>query len=418
MWTTALIVYGTESRTGLELLQRLVDARLESAGMTSPVEVAELRAVAGFIANRLWPATETTAPWALERIRQWRAEAPSAATFEPRTPEDILHRLGDAALLEIGGDVAFPHRLISTILAAEYAVHDPATANSSDEELAPFVAALADDGRHLELIHQLLENHDIFVLARFLRLSPSQERIGDWDTDVERLATAYRLWSPSEEELDVAFDEGWIAWRTAHVPRIWHAALGSFAQWSVESDEVIEFWPSSPFNNHTPEFVAAVYILARFRKRVLELYPRGEGGPTITSHEVRALLRDEVKLKTTLVEALRRRRGCYEDLVAELDLADVRDLEPPRGEPRVTVWKSQGNEPTVNVAWNGDSPEVYVVTAVPETRDGWTGLLADLLRNDRMDAYADLERRIEAALGCRLGAQSWSRPELVPAWVW
>jgi hypothetical protein len=419
MWTTALIVYGTESRTGLELLQRLVDTRLQSAGMTSPVEVAELRAVAGFIANRLWPATETTASWALERIRQWRAEVPSAATFEPRTPEDILQRLGDAALLEVGADIAFPHRLISTILAAEYAVSDPASANSSDEELAPFVAALADDGKHLELIQELLENHDIFVLARFLRLSPSQARLVDWDTDVTRLANAFRLWSPSVEELDVAFDDRWIAWRTAHASRVWHAGLGSFDEWSAESDEVIEFWPSSPFKDHTPEFVAAVYILARFRKRVLELYPGGEGGPTVTPDELRALLRDEETLKIAVVEVLRRRRDFYRDLVAELDLENVRALEPPQGEPMVTIWKSKATEPTVNVVWNGRIPEVEVVTTAPGAREGWTGLLADLLRqDDRTDAYADLERRIEAALGCRLGAQSWSRPELVPAWVW
>jgi hypothetical protein len=419
MWATALVVYGIEARTGLELLQRLVDARLRTAGMSSSLEAAELRAAAGFVAHSLWPATTSTIPETLEWVRQWRTESATGARFAPRPAEDVLQRLGEAALLEVGDDVEFPHRLLATILAAEHVVADSGAAVSIDEELAPFVAALADDDRHIELLRRILGTHDVFVVARYLRLSPPRERSVTLEADLQRFAAAHRMWSRDGTELDMAFGEVWIAWRPASVAGSCHCDDDEYVEWRSQSDEAIDFWPSLPFAERTPEFVAAVYILGKFRSRVLDLEPSSDQARTMPPNDVRALMRNRTEVTASVVGALNRRRQAHRDLLAELGMLDVGALRPPEGNPCVTIWHQGQREALVHVSWGGDHPVVNVVASAPALAQGRTGLLADLLGGlDRAAAYGDVKRNIEMALGCRLSSQSWSRPELVPAWAW
>jgi hypothetical protein len=419
MWATALLVYGTEARTGLELLQRLVDARLHTAGMSSPVEAEELRAAARFVASDQWPAMASGVPETLERIRRWHEEPAAAAKFPPRPAADVLLRLGEAALLEVGDDAAFPHRLMATILAAEYAVEETGRALSADQELAPFVAALADDDAHADLLRRLLGAHDIFVLARYLRLSPPQHRTIDLDADVRRLAAANRLWSSTGGELDVVFGDTWIATRPADVFRVDRCENEGFAEWRSKTDQPIELWSPLPFEEHSPEFIAAVQVLSRFRSQVLALDPGGDPTRKMSPNRVQALTSNRVELSTEVVEALRRQRQAHYELLDSLGMREAAGLRPPEGEPRATIWTPQQAEPLVHIVWEGDRPSVDLVPSAPAPVQGSTGSLARLLGADpRAAAYEAMKRDIEAELGCRLGARTWSRPELVPAWAW
>jgi hypothetical protein len=419
MWATALLVYGTEVSTGLELLQRLLETRLQTACMSSALERVELRAAAAYMAHKLWPATSSSVPVALELLQEWGALPETAMRYASRPAEDVLQRLSEAALLEVGDDVSFPHRLIATILSAEHAITDPDAAADVDDELAPFVAALADDERHVRLLYALLDTHDSFKLARYLRLSPPHERIVDLEGDVQRLTEALHQWSPVGEEFDVVFGDQWIAWRPGPAHEARRFEHTEYAQWRSLSDESIHFWASSPFRERTPEFVAAVYVLARFRNQVLGLDPGGDRYRVLPSHEIRALMHDREKLASVTLGALRKRTQLYDEFLAELGMPDYPALTLPGGEPRVTIWRNGQEAPLVSVAWGGDQPEMHVETSAPRQIEGSTSMLVHLVNGeDRATAYADLTRNIEGLLGLRLGAQNWSRPELVPAWAW
>jgi hypothetical protein len=419
MWATALIVYGTEASTGLQLLQRLVDARLKTAGMSSAVEAEELRAAARFIARDLWPVTASTVPAVLDRLRRWRDQPSSAMNFEPRPPEDVLSRLGEAALLEVGDDVDFPHRLLATILAAEQAVQESDGALATDEELAPFVAALGDDDAHLNLLHGMLGAHTVFVLARFLRLSPPRRRRIDLDADVPRLAEAYRLWSSTGEGLDVVVGNPWIAWRPADTLRVDHCKSDAYPDWRSQSNQPVEFWATPPFGAHTPEFVAAISVLGRFRGQVLALDPNVDPWRAMSANRLRALMCNQAQLTAAIVEALQSQRRAQIELLDSLGMLGVAALRPPDGEPQVTIWTLERGDPLAHVSWGTNPASVELLPASPAPSPGTTGLLARLLSAEpRGVAYEKLKGEIEAELGCRLGAQTWSRPDLVPAWAW
>jgi hypothetical protein len=419
MWATALIVYGTEATTGLQLLQRLVDARLETAGMSSAVEASELRAAARFVARDQWPVTVSSVPAMLDRLHRWHDESPSAKSFGPTPPDDVLSRLGEAALLEVGDDVDFPHRLLATILAAEQAVVEPDADLAIDDELAPFVAALCDDDAHVDLLHGVLAAHPIFVLARYLRLSPPCDRRIDLDADVQRLAEASRRWSSTSENLDVAVGDAWIAWRPADTFRADRFGDDGYRHWRSLSDQPIEFWATSPFSEHTPEFVAAISVLGRFRSQVLALDPNGDPWRAIDANRLRAEMSNSQRLANTVVEALESRRRAHLELLDALGLADATALRPPDGEPHVTIWVPEQGEPLAHVSWGSEPATVNVLPARPAPVPGTTELLARLLGGQPLAvAYEELKRDIEAELGCRLGAQTWSRPDLVPAWAW
>lgn len=419
MWATALIVYGTEASTGLKLLQRLVNARLDTAGMSSAVEVEELRAAARFVARDQWPATMSSVPEMLDRLRRWRDESPGAATFISKPPEEVLSRLGEAALLEVGDEVSFPHRLLATILAAEQSVREPGAQLASDDELTPFVTALADDDAHVHRVHALLGAHSVFVLARYLRLSPPRARRNDLEVDVLRLAEAFRLWSSAGEKLDVVVGDVWIAWRPADNFRVDHRANDGYAHWRFESDEPIEFWRIPPFRDHTPEFVAAISILSRFRNQVLALDPKGDPWRAMSANRLGEMMSSPAQLARKVVEVLESRRRAHLELLEALRMLEVTALRPPDGEPQVTIWTPDKGEPLVHVSWGSNPASVELLPAAPAPSPGTTGLLAHLLGGEpHAVAYEALKRNIETELGCRLGAQTWSRPDLVPAWAW
>lgn len=413
MWATALIVYGPEARTGLDLLQRLVATRLQTAGMSSAIEAAELRSAASYCAHRLWPATASTAGHVLELLKRWR----TSEEFAPRPAEDVLRRLGEAALLEVGDEVAFPHRLIATILAAEHIV--AGNGKALDQELAPFVAALADDDGHLELLHQTLLDYPVFVLARYLRLSPPRRRNDEANADVRRLADAYRLWSSPHGELDVMMSSTWIAWRPASVASARVCGDHEYGTWRSESEAPVQFWPSPPFTERSPEFIAAVYVLGRFRTRVLELDPGVDQAATVTEEDVRALLPDETTLTRTVAQTLRDRRDARLKLLAKLGLGNDKKLQPQSGEPLVTITTPPGEAPLVRLEWRIDHPHGVISPSGVGDMLSMTTSVRHLLSGgaDKV-AFDDLERAIEEELGCRLSAQNWTRPELVPAWAW
>jgi hypothetical protein len=419
MWATALIAYGFDAETGLELLRQLVTARMRRAGMSSTLERSELRSAAGALALKAWPATSVPSDTALDHVRRWASQPGAASTFVLQPASDVLHRLAEAGLVEVGEDVAFPHRLLATALAAEAAVDSD---EPPDVELAPFVAAVADDDRHVDQVRDVLAAHDVFTVARYLRLSPPRTRTGVIADDVRRLVEAHLAWSPVGEALDVIYTERWIVWRPDKTGAVTACTdADEFPLWRRASDATIHSWSPLPFADRTPEFVAAAYTLDRFRSLVVALDPGGSRWSSTTRADLRVLARDRNELAARTLEALRSRRELRLEMTESLGLAHVPTMRPPPGEPRATVVLRRRDASLVFYSWGHAAPAVEVVDehASDRTEQRSSMLLSSLLDgNDRAAAYDDLNKAVENALGCRLQAQTWTTPELVPAWVW
>jgi len=159
--------------------------------------------------------------------------------------------------------------------------------------------------------------------------------------------------------------------------------------------------------------------LSRFRNQVLALDPGGDRWSDRPQREVREYLKNRSELEALVIDAAKRRRSIRVHFLDELGLLNVAGWRPEDGEPAVTVWSARREDPRVEISWGGDSPTVshreltgesWPLNGVPLSR-----LLA---KNAARAVYDDLRREIEAELGCRLGSQSWGRPELVPAWAW
>lgn len=418
MWAVALLVYGPQATTGLELLQRFVEARLSTAGMSSVIERAELRAAASFIASRIWPAIGSGADDLLAALDEWSRESLSGSKFMRRPAEDIANRLAKAGILEIGDEIVFPHRLLATILAAEYAIGNTDRGGAADEELAPFIAALSDDDSHLGVLHSVLDAHSIFIIARYLRLAPARSRTAELEPDVLRFADAVRRWTLANDYLDVVHSERWIAWRSSDHFSFGHIKAEEYDRWRAQSNHPITFWSASPFMEHTPEFVAALYALSLFREQALVANPGGNPYAQQSASRIGALLGDDDALTAAVLEAMQQQRDRREALLQRMGLGEAAALRPRAGQSQVSIWVENGRA-IVQVAHDGGAPTVTRLNEAPVLTRGFRTSLAALLTPEPDAAvYAGVVRDIEAELGCRLGAQNWSRPELVPSWAW
>ncbi len=421
MWATALLVFGTETSTGLELLRSLVHARLSSAGMSSPLERYELSEAAGCLAFHLWPHTEAPVSQTLETLGRWGSDPVTVDRYESRSAENLLDRLANAGLVEVGEFVSFPHRLLATILAAQHSAREPSRASPVDDELAPFVAALLDDDDHVDALHELICLKDVFVLARYLRLSPARSRITDLERDTERMSRAVERWTPTGDHLEVAHGEGWVAWRGSS-SYVLHDAMSDkeFTSWRIASDAAVSLWPRSPFIERTPEFVAAVYVLSRYRMTFLALYPRGHFGQELTSSEMSQLITTKSgELQSRVLASVSARHDARVRLLGQSGLGAVRALQSEPGEPQIVIWTQRQKAAFVEVTWGASAPAVSIRKISPHEHPSNAVSLQHLLGEDpEVAAFEGLQRDVEAELGCRLGAQSWGRPELVPAWAW
>jgi hypothetical protein len=423
MWATALLVYGPQSHTGLELLQTLIEARLRASGMSSALELEELRSASTFLAHEVWPDTECTAAEALTYLATWSATDSTRMRFEARTAEDLLGRLGQAGLVEIGSIVSFPHRLFATILASEYASKNTARAINSSPELSPFVAALLDDDRHSDVLTQLLGGGHVFAVARFLRLSPPHPRSPNLETDVARMINSLQSLSHDGTSLQVITGEEWIAWRESQSQGIdLRASDGDYMLWRSRSNVEVEFWPFSPFLTRTPEFIAAIQVLRKFRREVLQLDPGGNPHGSMPSSRVRTLLKNKDDAETLVLQRLSERREAFNELVSQLGMSEIEELQAPKGEPQVMIHPGSEAGPWMDLSWADQPPQVTFVTseASESVFESYTRMGVDALlsNNAASAAYATLTSKIEGALGCRLTSQAWERPELISAWAW
>jgi hypothetical protein len=420
MWATALIVFGPSLRTGLELLQSMVSTRLATTGVSSQVESVHLRTAAGHLALTMWPSTETPVEQALRELTNWQQTPSTLAVFAPRPSEDLLNDLSSSGLVEIGEELAFPHRLFATLLAAEAAVSDEVLTAPDDNELAPFVAAVADDDLHVTFLLRLLASASAFAVARYLRLAPLLYRVSTIEADSARLADAYVAMSQTDRNLDVIYSDNWVAWRAADAFSLSHAQTEDrYAAWRAESSEKVELWAKSPFAERSPEFVAAVYSLAQFRLKILDL-ERKYLEPRDRSHsDIVRLVGHPSDLEAEALRAAYEWKSAWRRQAEEMGLSIGRVGRRMDGEPTIVVHTESKPFPWVEIQWGAGSASVSLAKGDIPLKSGQSMLLARFL-SDRIASIVnrDIETDIERALGCRLRSKGWAQPETVPAWAW
>lgn len=243
-WAGLLATLGLSAETGLVLLQRLVDRRLEAVVPQDAMRRLKLRFVLGELALRTWPTIDLSFSAALAAVAaSW--EDPAAVgrfAFEPA--ETLIEEARATGLVDAEGDrLVFVHPLVAALLASEAAASRSTLPPDLNDKSAAFVAALLPEDRNGD-IASLLASRDIFALARALRLRPGQERTETISVDARRYAdTMLQLAPLSGERLVGGFsflaggDESWLAARPkkaseAHV----EVVDQPFNEWSAASN--------------------------------------------------------------------------------------------------------------------------------------------------------------------------------------
>ena len=225
------------------------------------------------------------------------------------------------------------------------------------------------------------------------------------------MALSFRLWSSGEMEIDILLGRPWIAWRTGDQYSISHFESIDYGSWEGNSNRPIQFWPTSPFELLTPEFVAGTYVLGEFRREVVGLDPGGNEHAAVSEKEIGRLLRDRTELEEVAIEVAKRQRSLRRRMLEKMGLLRAPQMALPEGEPHIEIWMARYR------SWAR-------VVMGPRSADcdlqrtdfgGWSSN-AGWLSSFRAGAseaavYGVVTRDIEVALGCRLGSQSWSRPE-------
>jgi hypothetical protein len=161
-----------------------------------------------------------------------------------------------------------------------------------------------------------------------------------------------------------------------------------------------------------------VTTLNRFRDQVLAADPGGNRYAHLSDKDVSLLVADDDALEAAVLGALQQQQEVRARLLDRLGVGAAGALQPPTGAPQAIIWE-EGGRVLVQLAREGSQPSVKRVSEAPEWVRGSRSSLAALLTPEPEAAvFESLVRDIEAELGCRLGAQSWNRAELVPAWAW
>lgn len=309
------------------------------------------------------------------------------------------------------------------MLASEAAIAHSGLPPDVDNEIAAFVAALLPEDRRNDIV-ALLASRDIFTLARALRLRPPGERLETLAVDARRYADTMQLLAPlNGERLEhgcsflAAGDESWLAARPKKGADV-EVADQPFDEWSAVGDgeQTLVVWPVTPFSRQIPEFVAAGETLYSFKRRVDRALKEPEPRWHRDDAVVEQLLLDERLLTARVIDFFGRWRDAINERASELGLSDSPALPLPSGDPQLTVYRHGHNgNPLIHVKWATGESLAVSDDGEPEFPAYDLGLIT---RDPDAEGRNWLRQRVEEALGSPLDSASWSRPELLAAWVW
>jgi len=411
LWAWALVEVGPNAETGLVLLQRLLEHRIQGSGSFLPLEAQLLLDAAAVLAYEAWPESTLEISDALDHLTGWRSSEQVASRYSPPPASVIVDRLSGAGIIQEARQLNLAHPLFATYLAARHAVFAGALRVDmrNDGELAMFVAALLPEERCDEQI-ALLDRHGPVGRARFLRLMPERDRTLDPSDPT--------LFGSSLQTLDgtaavCIATETWTAWRASENAGTVHP--DSIGDWLTEGE--IAFMRGNVFKRRTPVTLAAIESLARFKGRAMRLRPSPDNWHEQPSPSEMTQLRRiaPAELDEMLLQVVLDWRRRWREIADAIGVGSLPEIRIPDGEPQLSLildW----SDPRLRVDW-GDRAEV---TRVPPSKLSWDyeSLFRFLGPGWVARIYRDIISRTEMALGCRLGSQAWNQPERVAAWAW
>lgn len=417
-WARVLATVGLDAETGLVVLDRLIEQRLRAVLPDEPRR-QKLRAILEELALGIRPSVSVGWEQAIKNVRELWQEPQFATSFEAEPAEILLEQARATGLLDLEDEFTFIHPLIATMFAAEAAARraDPRTA--SDPELAAFIAGLLSEERHDNLL-ELLKHHDVFTLARALRLRPSAQRRAAPEEDAERYARTLRELGPlvSSEPppngVSILGAGRWLAVKTRGSEAI-DLSDEEFSEWSRPNGDELAFvlWPENPFETALPEFVAAGEIVYAFKRNAdRRLKVRTDLGP---EEELEPLLRDQSGFAERALTFFSEWRDEINQLATETGLDRSAALTLPSGEPQLVLFEAGPRPPLLYYSWDGEPSFTRSDGAEPNAPAFDARIV---LRNPHTEAARWLREQAERELGSALNSASWLRPELLAGWAW
>jgi hypothetical protein len=418
-WCAALARFGLEAGSGLALLQKIIEARLTATHDVT--RAAKVRAAMGWLALKGYPATGFFAAEGLDWLAEWQQTSETQARFETEPAETLLETVRHSGLIQAEDQrLVFLHPLLAAVLAAEAGLTDPTqTPVQASGELSVFCTALLGEQQHSSVL-EMFESHDIFFIARVLRLHVPHPRSSDPQSDLERYQRTLRALAPlagpqqaatlSASTVKAARGENWTA--LTHTEGEDPALLQSFEELTaIDPESELVVWQDDPFVERLPEHLAAAEVLMRF-KRSFDALTRSEIEP---DPPVDPAPDDQDELAQRLLEHTRAVGEAERALREQSGLADTPTLGRLDDEPHLEITYSNGGR-WIDESWGYVEAEVRFEDE--GKLEGWDSA-AHFLAKDPSDAARDrLRKQVEKEIGSALGSAAWNRPTALAGWVW
>jgi hypothetical protein len=274
-WAAALARFGLQAESGLQLLRLIMEHRLELA-FTEPLLARKTREALGVIALAAQPAVVVETRQALDVLEAWMTSGVGRDRWEREPTETMLERARESGLVEAETEtITFLHPLLAATLAAEATVESPDAVETvgAHAELVSMTAALLPDERAPEMLELLVE-HDIFFLARMLRLSYRRRRLANFEADLDRYRLALQRLAPlagepAEGRLLTGTvlglqDTGWTAIGVAAEAPDQEPGDFEALQSACRGQELL-VWQGDAFAERSPELLAAGEVPMQFK---------------------------------------------------------------------------------------------------------------------------------------------------------
>lgn len=429
LWIELLAKFGTDVASGLSLLQSLVDFRLSKQDPLGARRI-KVKEALGELALACRPAITVTRQEGITRVSEWMQEKSVAARFKAEPAESLIESSLATGIIEAEGDsLLFVHPLLATVLAAEAAAvkPKPPAQTAVDQELSAFLVPLLPESRCEDVV-AILRSHDIFVLARTLRLARRTKRSNSIEGDLIRFDYAFghlahlagmnEATRCPEETTSIIHSDEWMALarRPGQKPELVDGE--DFASWASpedgrSSDYVL--WDVNPLSSLTPELLAAAEVLARFKQNFKALRPPGDPYDRAEDDELKRLLETPQQLRQLTIRFVTEMNDAKRQLAAEAGLNKAAGVRIGEGQPEITVYPMGANS-RVKVTW-GHAKLRYAIRQEDPDLEGFA--LGSVVAEDIPPlAYHELEQEVEQELGSSINSQAWQKPHLLAKWTW
>jgi len=418
-WCAALARFGLEASSGLALLQKVIEGRLAATHDAS--RAAKLRAAMGWLALQAYPSPGFSAAQGLEWLADWQQTPETRARFETEPAETLLEAVRHSGLIQAEDQqLVFLHPLLAAVLAAEAGLSDPTQeAVQASGELSVFCAALLGEQQH-GLVLETFESHDIFFVARVLRLHVPHTRTSNPEADLQRYQQALRALAPlagpqyetvlRTSTVNAARAENWTA--LTHVEGEEPEVLETYEDLvATDPESEVVVWQNDPFTERLPEHLAAAEVLMRFKRGFDEL-TRSE---MEYDQPVPPAPEDGDELAQQLLEHTRAVAEAERALREQAGLADSPSLPTLEGEPHLEISSSSGGR-WIDETWGHPEAEVRFEGSVEP--EGYDSVARFLAKGPADAARGRLRTRVEKEIGSALGSAAWNRPTALAGWVW